>query len=72
MDSPLARVYVIVTDATGSVVARRYLAHSEVPGWLTIRAGGASVRCDVYDDAPECGGRVLATFVPRGKTWGEV
>lgn len=72
MDSPLARVYIVVSDASGAVVARRYLARGEIASWLTIRAGAESTRCDVYDEAPECGGRVLTTFVPRGKTWVEI
>jgi hypothetical protein len=72
MGSMLSRVYVVITDALGVVVARRYLDGDEVPSWLTMRAGAESVRCDVYDEAPVCGGRVLATFVPHGRTWREL
>ena len=71
MQSALRRVYVVVTDALGSVVARRYLDGDEVTSWLTMSAGAGSVRCDVYDEAPVCGGRVVATFVPDGRTWRE-
>ena len=66
-----SRVYVVVTDALGSVLARRYLAGDEVPSWLTVRAPADSARCDVYDEAPVCGGRVVATFLPHGRTWQE-
>jgi hypothetical protein len=66
-----SRVYIVVTDASGSVVARRYLAGDQVPSWLTVRAAAGSVRCDVYDEAPVCGGRVVATFFPHGRTWQE-
>ncbi len=65
----VARVYIVVTDAAGAVVACRYLDHGEVPSWLARKIGGGGVRCDVYDDAPACGGRVLATLVPQAGTW---
>lgn len=65
----LARVYIVVTDAAGSVVACRYLNEDEVPSWLVSKVGGGGIRCDVYDDAPARGGRVMATLVPRAGTW---
>jgi hypothetical protein len=65
------KVYVIVKDAGDATVARRFLRGEDVPSWLTIRAGSGSVRCDVYDDAPACGGTFLTTYVPRGNGWEE-
>jgi hypothetical protein len=65
----LSRVYVVLTDAMGSVVARRYLNGDDVPSWITRMAGAESVRCDVYDEATQCGGRVVTTFIPRGRSW---
>jgi hypothetical protein len=67
----LARVYIVVTDAAGSVVARRYLHRHEIPGWLGTKVGGGGARCEVYDDAPALGGRALATFLPHAGTWRE-
>jgi hypothetical protein len=65
------RVYVVVTDDAGAVVARRYLDADEVPSWLAVKAVGHGVRCDVYDEAPVCGGKRLTTFVPREHGWRE-
>lgn len=67
----LARVYIVVTDAAGSLVARRYLNRDEIPSWLGTKIRAAGDRCDVYDDAPVCGGRVLATFISHAGTWRE-
>jgi len=63
------RVYVVVTDRAGAVIARRYLDDDEIPSWLTVRAGPEGARCDVYDDAPVLGGKRLTTFVPREDGW---
>lgn len=68
----LARVYIVVTDAAGAVVACRYLSRDEVPSWLGAKVRSAGDRCDVYDDAPACGGRALATFVSHAGTWQEL
>lgn len=65
------RVYVRVVDAAGAIVACRYLSIDEVPSWLTVRAGSGSARCEVFDEAPACGGKLLTTFVPSGRTWRE-
>ena len=69
MGTALPRVSVVVTDVSGGVVARRYLYGDDVPSWLTRMAGAESVRCDVYDEAPQCGGRVVTTFIPCGRSW---
>lgn len=71
MGTALPRVYVIVTGASGEVVACRYLNREDVPSWLTSKAGAASVRCDVFDEAPVCGGTRLTTFLPSGHAWRE-
>ena len=63
------RVYVIVRDALGAVVARRYVGSESVPVWLKTTAGSDGVRCDVYDEAPDCGGRIVTTLIPRGRSW---
>jgi hypothetical protein len=65
------KVYVNVKDAAGRAIAYRYLRGEDVPSWLTVRAGPEGVKCDVYDDAPIRGGRVLATFVRRDAKWQE-
>jgi hypothetical protein len=67
-----ARVYVMVIDADGEVLTRRYIHAEQVPAWLTIIARPeTTVRCDVYDDAPPCGGKQLTSFVPHERTWRE-
>jgi hypothetical protein len=66
-----ARVYVQVFDANGAIVARLYVDGDDVPAWLARKAGCASVRCDVFDAAPQCGGKKLTTFVPKEGRWEE-
>ncbi len=66
-----SRVYVVVTGAGGAVIACRYLDGCEVPSWLVMKGGSDSVRCEVYDDAPVRGGKLLTAFVPHGRTWEE-
>jgi hypothetical protein len=66
-----SRVYVVVTDAAGGLVACRYLDTDDVPGWLATTVGSESVRCDVYDDAPARGGTKLKAFVLSGLGWRE-
>jgi hypothetical protein len=66
-----SRVYVVVSDASGEIVARRYLNDDDVAALLGSKASTASVRCDVFSDAPVCGGTPLTSFVACGRSWRE-
>lgn len=66
-----SRVYVLVFDTNGAVVARLYVDGNGVEDWLGRKAGAGSVRCDVYDAAPVCGGTKLTTFVAMRGRWVE-
>lgn len=64
----LRRVFVVVTDQEGTPVAQRYLDEDRIVDWLLRNGGGSAHRCDVYDDAPACGGVVLDTLHRHGPT----
>ena len=59
-------VYVLLRDASGDVIARRYLERDRLVAWLKNNAPGGA-RCEVYGDAPERGGDRLE-LLARGQT----
>jgi hypothetical protein len=63
-------VYIVVTDASGATLAKRFLEANRVVDWLTKVCGDGS-RCDVYDDAPG-GSSVPRRVLHRTRTgWGD-
>ena len=66
----MGRLYIVVTDATGSVTAQRYVEDGErLREWLTLTDSHRDVRCDAYDDAPSLGGRRLRSLFREGGRW---
>ncbi len=61
----IRRIYVIVRDAAGAIVAQRYIEEGDrLTSWLRQVGTSRCTQCDVYDDAPALGGRRLRTLSP--------
>jgi hypothetical protein len=62
-------MYVVVLNAMGAVLARRYLGRDRLSEWLQ-RNGPVAARCEVLTEAPENGGTRIAVLRRRdGQRW---
>jgi hypothetical protein len=54
-------VYIVVLDDSGRTVARRYVERNRLSNWLWHH-GPDAVRCEVFTEAPEKGGKRIAVL----------